>query len=212
MIADQMTTGILDKDIQEDLFAKDKQLLNFQDQYDLIEAYGFGKLASPLDTEALHVRPMIAAHHVFTKLSNICQNMRSIPVNVFTDTRAQTCISDPDILQKLDIDEKFLLPTSHRMIGVTGKCVDIIGVVFLEMEHKGHISRNVVYICRTVKGFFVSAKAQTELGMLPLGYPNLDFCIMSPVTSTDTSSKLADCGCPKRELPSTTGQNTISPY
>ena len=57
-------------------------------------------------------------------------------------------------------------------------------------------------LCRTVKGFFLSAKAQTELGILPLGFPNLDFSIMSPATSTDTSSKLADCGCPKRELPS----------
>ena len=40
------------KDRQEELLAKDKQLLNFQDRYDLIEAYEFGKLAmSQLDTE-----------------------------------------------------------------------------------------------------------------------------------------------------------------
>ena len=43
MIADQMTRGIHDKDTQEELLAKDKQLTSFKERYDLIEANELGK-------------------------------------------------------------------------------------------------------------------------------------------------------------------------
>ena len=45
MVRDQMTCGLHHKDIQQEVFAKDKQLKTFKDTYDLIEAYELGKQA-----------------------------------------------------------------------------------------------------------------------------------------------------------------------
>ena len=43
MIADQMTAGLFDKDIQQEVLAKDKELKSFEDTYSQIEAYELGK-------------------------------------------------------------------------------------------------------------------------------------------------------------------------
>ena len=45
MIKDQMTTGLFDKDIQEEVLARDKDLTTFQEAYSLVEAYELGKRA-----------------------------------------------------------------------------------------------------------------------------------------------------------------------
>ena len=59
MIADQMTAGILNKDIQEELLSTDKELTTFQARYDLIIAYELGKLAkSQLDVDESQANAM----------------------------------------------------------------------------------------------------------------------------------------------------------
>ena len=45
MVCDQMTYGLYDKDIQQEVLAKDKTLESFEDSYALIEAYELGKQA-----------------------------------------------------------------------------------------------------------------------------------------------------------------------
>ena len=50
MVKDQMTCGLADKDIQQEVLAKSKELSTFKDTYSLIEAYELGKQAkSQLD-------------------------------------------------------------------------------------------------------------------------------------------------------------------
>ena len=45
MVSDQMVAGLYDKDIQQDVLAKGKELRSFQDRYNLIEAQELGRLA-----------------------------------------------------------------------------------------------------------------------------------------------------------------------
>ena len=45
MIRDQMTTGLYDKDVQQEVLAKDKELTTFDEFYTLIDAYEQGKRA-----------------------------------------------------------------------------------------------------------------------------------------------------------------------
>lgn len=45
MVCDQMTYGLYDKDIQQEVLAKDKTLANFEETYALVEAYELGKQA-----------------------------------------------------------------------------------------------------------------------------------------------------------------------
>ena len=60
MIGDQLTTGLYDQNIKQEVLAKDKQFKTFEDRYALIEAYELGKQAkSQLEsnhTEANAVR------------------------------------------------------------------------------------------------------------------------------------------------------------
>ena len=45
MVSDQMVAGLYDKDIQEEILARDKTLPTFRSRYDFIEAYELEKLA-----------------------------------------------------------------------------------------------------------------------------------------------------------------------
>ena len=45
MLKDQMTTGLYDKEVQQEVLAKDKDLKTFKDIYEHIEAYEQGKRA-----------------------------------------------------------------------------------------------------------------------------------------------------------------------
>ena len=103
----------------------------------------------------------------------------------------------------MNVSKNFLLPTSHRIIGVTGKCLDIMGVIISEIKFN-KVTNNVVYVCDNVKGLFLSVKAQIELGLLPDGYPNVD-CLSSISISTlenlNSCTLLAECGCRLRTPP-----------
>ena len=45
MVSDQMIVGLYDKDIQQEVLARDKELRTFRDRYALIEAQELGRLA-----------------------------------------------------------------------------------------------------------------------------------------------------------------------
>ena len=45
MVKEQMVLGLYDKDVHQEVLAKDKQLATFEDTYSLIKAYELGKQA-----------------------------------------------------------------------------------------------------------------------------------------------------------------------
>ena len=286
MISDQMITGLYDKDIQEEILARDKQLTDFQARYDLIEAYELGKLAKnqlnteesslnasksdykkkrngnkqksapcpgcmstdhsalersekcpawsktckkcgkpnhyayacmgrtfasgkpskfnastadtgdsdpetsyflsfsdeilesygsalphvqwdgsnfvkskppPLPRAKVSVSWMHDSHETFLKMK-IPRSDHCPSVYAFTDTCAQTCISDVGILSAMGVDKKFLLPTYHGIIGVTGKRLEVIGAIMVTFKYNKCASQNIVYICNNVKGLFLPKK------------------------------------------------------
>ena len=97
---------------------------------------------------------------------------RGAVIKAYTDTCAQTCISGEHILTQLKFRTEDLLPTSHRILGVTGKYANILGILLVRVEHRGRSAPTAVYICKNIKGFFLCAKVQSEVGVLPVGYPN----------------------------------------
>ncbi len=55
----------------------------------------------------------------------------NVDVTCITDTGPQT--SGPEILSKLNIPKTYLIPTSHRIMGVTQSFMDIIGVIMVKI-------------------------------------------------------------------------------
>ena len=89
MIIDQITTGILDKDIQEELLAKDKTLKTFQERYDLIEAYELGKLAKgQLDVEDSSIN---AVKSTYKRMQDASRTQRFKDQNTTSKARCVGC-------------------------------------------------------------------------------------------------------------------------
>ena len=126
------------------------------------------------------------------------------------DTGAMTCSGGTELLELLQCPQRFLLKTSHRIRGVTGTNLDVLGSLLLRIEANGHVTRQVVYISRNTRGIYLSERALRDLGAVTDGFPTPVETSCSATNDTSeqkTSGDKAPCGCPKRsdvpELPKT---------
>ena len=150
-----------------------------------------------------------AAHKDFNKEipSPVMTQIRNgISVNACADTGAQTCASGPDLLKALNIDEKYLIPTSHKIVGVTQSHMDIMGVLLVRIQAAGRESQQVVYISRNIKGFFLSEQTQIDLGILSPQYPapgvfSTEESITAATTTYRSSETQGGCTCMRRTKP-----------
>ena len=62
-------------------------------------------------------------------VSKLHHKLTSTIINAFADTRAQTCLTGPEILQLLKCPESYLVPMSHCIHGRTDTHLDIIGIL-----------------------------------------------------------------------------------
>ena len=120
----------------------------------------------------------------------------------FTDTGAQTCACGPELLDILHINSRYLIPTSHRIVGVTQSFMDIMGVMLLKISAGGKTTHQVVYVSKNIKGFFLSEKAQIDLGIIPVSYPTPNAVSDdSSLAATSEGQLSSPCGCPRRTEP-----------
>ena len=150
----------------------------------------------PLPKLKVRMTPM----HLLGRTTKDDSNTKCVDLEVYTDTCAQTCVSGRYVLSKLNMDERDLVPTSHNIMGVSGKYLDILGILTVKFDYRDCSSYAAVYICNDIIGFFVSPKVQVDLGILPTGYP---LSSVSAVQSTfpDKGSRKAKCGCLLRQEP-----------
>ena len=99
-------------------------------------------------------------------------------------------ICGEEILSILHLQEIYLIPTSHKIAGVTGKYIDILGVILAEIVYNELSSHTVIYVGKGIRGFFLSPKVQTDIGILPNGYPNNSVTLMH-VISTETVAAIS---------------------
>jgi hypothetical protein len=84
----------------------------------------------------------------------------------FADSGAQKCACGLDTLHELGMTERDLIPTSHRILGVTMKSMDISGVFLAKLSTGTTFPRQVVYVSKNTKGFYLSCSALRDLGAL----------------------------------------------
>ena len=127
------------------------------------------------------------------------------------DTGAMTCSAGPELLELLHCPERFLLKTSHRIRGVTGTSLDVLGSLLLRIEANGRITRQVVYISRNTRGIYLSERALKDLGAVTDFFPapadSSSATASSAASSASASANTphsqedyAPCGCPKRSV------------
>ena len=119
------------------------------------------------------------------------------------DTGAMTCSSGPEILKLLHCPERYLLKTSHRIRGVTGTNLDVLGSLLLRIETEGRITKQVVYVSRNTRGIYLSERALRDLGEVDKNFPTPSSAsagseAASHGTGTTLKQKKAPCGCLER--------------
>ena len=147
-------------------------------------------------TVKLHARVMEDAHRQF---GIRCEGGDPMQLMAVTDTGCQTSTAGVDIMKKLNIEENDLIPTSHRIIGITDTRLQILGAAMLELSFNDLTTRQMVYISSNASGLYLSEAACKDLGVIDENFPN--------VTSSCSTKKLDDevedsCKClPRVDAP-----------
>ena len=71
---------------------------------------------------------------------------RKKTVLAVADTGCQTTTAGIEILRALDVDESFLIPTKHKIIGITDTSLDIKGVLILDIMWEGKLTKLMTYV------------------------------------------------------------------
>ena len=157
----------------------------------------------PHSLPSLHIKVQILeeAHAAFSHpvSPEKCASIRQhAGVSALADSGAQTCACGLDVLHELGLEERHLIPTSHRIMGVTGTAMDISGVFLAKLTSGAGSTRQLIYVSKNTTGFYLSCQALRELGSLPSSFPTpaRDDSIIASA-SCDT----APCGCPQRSTP-----------
>ena len=122
-------------------------------------------------------------------------------LEAYADSGAQTCACGMEILRSLGLDESDLIPTSHRILGVTATAMTIAGVFFARLSVGTACTRQMVYVGKNTTGLFLSHTALRELGVLPKGFPTAHSNFNKMTSSPLDDPNMAPCGCPRRTPP-----------
>ncbi len=112
------------------------------------------------------------------------------------DSGCQTCSAGTDVLEQIGCPIGYLVPTSHRIIGITDdSLLDIMGSVLLRLEVAGKVTRQMVHVSKNTRGLYLSETALKELGLLPQRFPEppISSASASDQPSAETTENAAAC-------------------
>ena len=155
----------------------------------------------PLPRLEVHISPLIECHSKFLKV-DIGITPITVVTRAFTDTCAQTCVAGKGFLMQVKMTKDMLIPTSHKIKGVTDQHLQILGLLLVEICFKSSKTFGVFFICDNVEGVFLSESVQKRLGIISDAYPETSSsCAQATEVSVTKDLTLADCGCPRRVDP-----------
>ena len=96
--------------------------------------------------------------------------------NALTDSGCQTCTAGQDFLEDIGCPLSYLVPTSHRIMGITSSSLGIIGSVLLRIEVGGEVTRQMVHVSKNVRGLYLSETALKQLKILKEDFPRQSLC------------------------------------
>ena len=94
-------------------------------------------------------------------------------IDSIADTGCQTCTGGEDILANLQCPSAYLVPTSHRIMGINASNLGLVGAVMLRLEYAGKVTRQMVHISKNVRGLYLSKAACRELGLIESNFPHV---------------------------------------
>ena len=83
-----------------------------------------------------------------------CDRKQPIVTTAVTDTGCQTSTAGTDFMQTMGMSERHLIPTCHKIVGITDTRLVILGVAMLEIEANGLSTKQMVYISSNSSGLY----------------------------------------------------------
>ena len=89
----------------------------------------------------------------------------------FADTRAQTCSSGPEIQRLLGYSDRYLVPTTHQICGITNNWLHVKGLLFLHVRVASRETWQAVCVANNTSSLYLLQIALKDLNLLPLDFP-----------------------------------------
>lgn len=115
---------------------------------------------------------------------------RSTPVTAIADSGCQTCTAGLDFLPLMGCTASDVIPTNHRIVGITNSPLGIIGVLFATLNLGTRKSHQMIYISRNCHGLYLSQTAMKDLAIIDDSFPLQ--------TSNCSIGTEMECKCPVR--------------
>ena len=116
----------------------------------------------------------------------------TVKTKSLADTGCQTCNGGLDFLKEINCPVSYLVPTSHRIHGITQDGLDIIGSVMLRISVGDRTTRQMVHISKNTHGLYLSETALKELGVISREFPHGSYSD-DTCKSTQASSAFGCC-------------------
>ena len=96
---------------------------------------------------------------------------QSRTVSAVADSGCQTSTAGVEFLEEIGCPIEYLVPTVHRIVGITSSSLDIIGSALLRIEVGGQVTRQMVHISKNARGLYLSESALKDLKLLSENFP-----------------------------------------
>ena len=131
-----------------------------------------------------------------------CDERSGKRIDAIADTGCQTSTCGIDTLKTLKIPERYLIPTSHGIVGITDTRLQILGTLMLKITYMGKETKQMVYVSGNAVGLYLSEKALSDLGLIDRRFPNIENTThlhAAVINATKNNDNQDDCKCIPRE-------------
>ena len=98
---------------------------------------------------------------------------RHIPTTAIADTGCQSCLAGTDLMSKLHLDPKDLIPVNLTMKSASGNNLPILGAALLRIEiPSGKKTRQMVYFSSEASHIYLSMATLADLDLIPRDFPS----------------------------------------
>ena len=117
---------------------------------------------------------MIAAHQKLGMRWNGSRKGVSRPrtLRALADTGCQTCTAGLDFVEEMGCPLSYLIPTSHKIHGITKSGLEIVGSILMRFEINGEVTCQMVHVSKNIRGLYLSEAALLELGVIHRDFPH----------------------------------------
>ena len=133
-----------------------------------------------------------------------CPRSAQCTIEGMPDTGCQSCLSGVNILHKLGMSRKTLIPVSQRMQAANKSGIHILGAILLELSlpDSDAVTKQMIYVTPNVTRLFLSREACADLGLIPSKFPSTSAGAVSSIPLPQQPTvEVRKCGCPTRSLP-----------